>query len=329
MTEINEASPEYQQYVLRVAEQNAVKGIIEEPRIYFDTITLGDPYLEVNCHPGTFQNGEQFPVRITHITMALARLNDEDEEVDPLLLQKVGLRLKYHDQFYMNEYSDNPFAGSRKLFTTIPAWAQRPTASAPSISEATSVFAHRPFILSARDAMRVDVRLDEADSDDVFTVAVGMNGIGALSRRPYFLHGSIYVADTTKQTLSPANFKNDGSEPIIVTNTTISCGAEISSADPTGNIARITGVGFKQIGNGTGRSWVVGPTTDPLIMSDLAPAISLGNLTGRAVVHRLPGDGLLWAPGDGIQAFVQNQDPSGDLDGAKVNIALLGYIAVT
>ena len=66
----------------------------------------------------------------------------------------------------------------------------------------------------------------------------------------------------------------------------------------------------------------VGPT-------NLIPAQLLGVLSGRAVVHKLPGDGLIWEPGEGIAVEAQGLVGGGEvLNQSFLNIAALGYITV-
>lgn len=320
---------EYDQHVIRLAEANVTTGVVNEPRVFYDTVTLGNPFVEVDGHPNVFQNGEDFPVRVTHILAAMARLDAEGEPTSPAEIQRVGMQLKFHDQYYMNPYAVNPFNNtSRQLMTPLPAWALNPVAASDIISFGTSAWRfQRPFILSARDSIRVDVQVDGIGSGDVFPVTVSFNGIGAKSRVPYFLTGTIYVNTAQRQTISTENYQNDGSEPIIVTSMTPHCGASLDEADPTGDISRVS-IGVRQIGNGTNQSWVTGPTNDPPLVADLVPAQVLGQLSGRAIVHRVPGDGILWAPGEGIQLRLQNLNPSGGV-GNRVVVGMLGYVAVT
>ena len=286
---------EYQQYLLRLQESNVLDGVKNEPRVFYDTITLGEPLIEVNGHPDVFRNGEDFPVRITHALMAMARLDAAGDAVNPRQIQRVGLRLKFHDQYYMNMYSANPIFGSqRQTFVPATSWALDPTAASDIVSFGASAWQfQRPFVLSVRDTMRIDVQLDEAPVSAV-PVTVSLTGIGMLSRRPYFFTGGVLVADALRHAISTENYINDGTEPVLITNTTVNCGADVVDADPTGDSSRVS-VGFRQIGNGTNAAWVQGPINDPPIVPDLVPAVVLGQQSGRAVVHRFPGHGLLWA----------------------------------
>lgn len=324
---------EYQQYLIKLQESNVLDGVTNEPRVFYDTIEAGLPLVEVGGHPEVFHNGEDFPIRITHILMAMKRLATIDDEVvvvDPRTIQRMGLRLKFHDQFYMNKYASNPIAGSqRQVFVPAPAWALNPTSAGEIVSNGTSAWQfQRPFILSVRDTIRVDVQLDAAPTEEEigFHVTVSFTGKGVLSARPYFFAGMISVTDALRQTIDTESFRNDGSEPVMITNMTASIAGAQGVADPTGDISRLN-IGVRQIGNGTNASWVSGPVNTPGLVPDLAPAIVLGQQSGRALVHRFPGAGLLWAPGEGIYPEIQSLAAEGV--GTSMHIGLLGYISVT
>jgi hypothetical protein len=332
----DESQYEYQQYLLKLQESNVLDGVTNEPRLYFDTIQLGLPLVEVTGHPDVFRNGEDFPVRITHVLMALDRLASDPQQspVPPNLIQRVGVRLKFHDQYYMAPYSAAPFLQgvapgiARQVFVTAPAWSLNSVSAADIVSDGASAWQFmRPFVLSVRDTLRVDVKLDAA-AEGAVPVTVSFTGIGMLSRKPFFFSGSILLHDAIRATISTENYQNDGTEPVLITNMTVNCAGDLISADPTGDISRVS-VGVRQIGNGTNASWMRGPINDPPIVPDLVPATLLGQQSGRAIVHRLPGNGLLWAPGEGIVAQVQNLDIVDVLFvSAKINIGLLGYISV-
>jgi len=321
----------YQQYLIRLQESNVLDGITNEPRVFYDTIPLGLPFVEEPSHPGTFRNGEDFPIRLTHMTMAMKRIatfQGQPVAIDPRTIQRVGVRLKFHDQYYMNRYAANPInpAIERQLFVPATSWALDSVAPPELLAAGTAAWEfQRPFILSVRDTLRVDVQLDEAPgAATAYPVAATFTGIGVLSKRPYFFSGQIFVTDAQRATIDTDNFRNDGSEPVMVTNMTVSVSASLLDPNPTGNVNRVS-IGVRQIGNGTNSAWVAGPVNEPDISPDLVPAILLGQQSGNALVHRFPGHGLLWAPGEGISVEVQSQviDVTG-----PVQIGLLGYISV-
>jgi hypothetical protein len=113
----------------------------------------------------------------------------------------------------------------------------------------------------------------------------------------------------------------------MITNMTVNLNGGAGDPNQVGDISRLS-VGIRQIGNGTNAAWVAGPVNDPDLVPDMVPAVLLGQQSGRAIVHRFPGHGLLWAPGEGITAEIQNQLIGDDAFGASMHIGLLGYIAV-
>jgi hypothetical protein len=65
----------YLDHVISLGQGMIRNGIINEPRLYFDEITPNaDQNVIVAGQPETFYNGEQFPVRITHMTASVRYL---------------------------------------------------------------------------------------------------------------------------------------------------------------------------------------------------------------------------------------------------------------
>jgi hypothetical protein len=54
--------------------------------------------------------------------------------------------------------------------------------------------------------------------------------------------------------------------------------------------------------------------------------VLLGYGAGRSIVHRFPGEGLLWEPGEGITLDMQALDDS--VEGYTVGLSLYGYVSV-
>jgi hypothetical protein len=337
-------SYDYQQYMIKLAESNVLDGVTNEPRAFFDTITTTLPFVEVNGHAECFRNGEDFPIRITHCLLALKRLRVDinqspiDPEillpVDPRVIQRAGVRLKFHDQYYMNKYASNPILGApggplpRQVFVAAPAWSMNPSAAADIISHGNSAWQfQRPFILSVRDTLRVDLQLDQTPdpTEQAFLATVSFTGKGVMTNEPRFFSGQLLMFNGLRFTLDTEGFKNDGSEPVMITNMSVNISGALSDPDPTGDISRLS-IGVRQIGNGTNASWFSGPVNTPDIVPDMIPAVLLGQQSGRAIVHRFPGNGLIWEPGEGITAEAQNLF-SNDT-GFGVHIGLLGYISV-
>lgn len=303
-------------HIVKLAAKNLDRGVIEEPRYFFDLITLQPNGLISKDDPSVFLNGEEFPVRITHVGFAIRpTLGEVPIGIDERLLQRCAVRLVFHDQYYQS-----------RDFAPCPLWANKVT-SAPQIlgrSSVTHVF-DRPVILSARDSIRVEVAL-EAIPETAQRASVGFHGVGLQSQRPYFLHSYRDLANTTPTTLPTADFRNDGAEPIALTQVVVQLAAPTTDPSGVGNVQGMR-VAFRQLGNGTGRDWVVYPTIQatgtPLPQ---IPAHFLGFTQGRSVVHKLPGEGMLFEPNEGITVEAIGLDSSAD--NLQLGITLAGYIAL-
>lgn len=325
MTEPNhmpvKGDPDYADYVIQLARDGVLrKGVINEPRVFWDEIEMNGTDAIQFGSPGVFNNGEQFPIRLTRIVATTRFFDDQAQpQVDnEINVQRIGLRMKFHDQFYMNPD-----------FIPIPAWGNVVTATPPTFNQSTSAWDFvangQPFVLSARDTMRVTVALENAPAvNETVPVAVTFTGIGALSKRPYLLQGRRDLADVNTTILSTVDFRNDGSEPIVITDMSVHCGPESGAVDPQGNLRRLR-LNVQQIGNGTGASWFVGPQIPVAI--PLMPAPLTGVTSGRSVVHQFPGDGVVWEPGEGItveaRGILQPQAFA-----SVLVLALSGYIMV-
>lgn len=313
--------PDYADYVIQLAQNGVLRdGILNEPRIFWDEIEQNGDNTTKFGNPGIFNNGEQFPIRLTRVIMTTRFFNDlEIPTVDTEInVQRIGLRLKFHDQYYMNP-----------AFVPVPAWGNVVTATPPTFNQSTAtwdlVANGQPFVLSARDTLTVRVQLENAPAPgQSVPVDMVITGIGMLSKRPYFLNGRRNLTDVNPINLSTVDFRNDGSEPIAITTVSISCGPESAAVDPQGNLRRLR-FNVQQVGNGTGAQWFVGPQI-PVAIPNM-PAPLLGVTSGRAVVHQFPGDGLIWEPGEGISVETQGVLPLQTFASVLV-IALAGYIMV-
>lgn len=316
--------------VILTANKNLADGVIEEPRIFFDEIALPSDGESVFGSADAFKNGEEYPIRIRYMTCAMRYVGQAASpiavDLDERLIQHVGLRFTFHGQDYM-----------RREFIRAPAWHDVPVAAGPALTQAQSTFRFdRPFILSSRDSMRVRVQLDVAPTtDNTRTFTVGFTGYGLDSRRPYFKAAELDIADVQLHELNTSLFRNDGDEPIVMTEMTVFVGAESLSQNPQGNV-RIGRLQINQLGNGTQAEWVQGPSTDTtglLAGPQLCPAVLFGTQAGRAIVHRWPPNvgepdgGLLWEPGEGIQLEVDF--PAAQPDFQVMAIALIGTIIVS
>lgn len=305
-------------YLVALASKNIREGIIEEPRVYYDTFVLQADQIETPSKPDIFINGEQFPVVITH--MAAAIRPDYTQAVpnptlDERYIQRMGLRLTFHDQYYQS-----------RDFVPLPLWLNKVVAAGDLVTEGTSAWTlDRPFVLSARDSMRVTVALEAPNDDlnDTRRATVSFTGTGMLSKRPYFLSQSVELSDTTPVVLPTQGFRNDGAEPVAITDMAVHLSGETNAASAQGDIRRVR-VNVRQIGNGTQADWMEGPTV-PAPLNE-CPASLLGVTSGRALIHRFPGKGLLWEPGEGVTMDAVALDPS--VVDFELGVALLGYISV-
>lgn len=318
------------QYRIQLAMQNPSKGIIEEPRLYFDTITLPTARFGeiIAGHQEVFRNGERFPVRITHMAFAMARLDGDAQPATQAetLIQRFGARLRFHDQFYMNNLATGQVPGVDGQITPIPVWGNKVVATAPATSFSTSTWGHQPWVYSSRDTLTVELRLDADPAEGAeVTVNVTFSGIGMQSARPYIFTGNLTLDSAGKTTIPPRFFANDGAEPVLITDTSINIGGPLNSIDATGDTRQVL-VNVRQVGNGTGANWVQGPLNDPTVPVGVAPAVLWGARSGRAVIHEFPGQGLIWEKGEGLELDMQMLVDTG-VD-SRVHAAMLGYIMV-
>jgi hypothetical protein len=311
---MDKQTEEYRAYLVKLAADNLCKGIIEEPRGYFDRLAMDTSLARTATFgtPNIFLNGEQFPVRILYMTASVAYLDQEgNADQNERLIQRIGLRMRHHDNFYM-----------RNEYVPLPLWSNCHTAASEVVTQGTSSYVfERPLVLSSRDALVVRAVLEDTPATAV-PVSVSFTGVGIYSKRPYFLFGEVFLSDETAAGLPVEQFRNDGAEPMLITDMTVNVGAPIGDADPTG-ISRRARISVHQNGNGTNALWFTSPGA---LLDEYAPAQLLGPSTGRAIVHRFPGDGLLWEPGEGLQVSAR---PLGvEFPDVSLDLGLLGYIAV-
>lgn len=310
--------------IIRTAKENICKGVIEEPRIFYDEISVPEDGTIGFGAADVFKNGEQYPVKIHWMTCAIGFLDDDGQPItDERLIQRVRLRFTFHGQDYM-----------RRAHVLAPVWHNRPAAAPDSVAFGqSSMRPELPWILSARDSLLVRARIDGGVSEGASrTAAFAITGVGLDTSRPYFKAAELDIDDALEHPFNPALFRNDGDEPILVTECAAHLSAESNSQSPQGDIRPLR-LAVRQQGNGTQADWVVGPPN----FSDLAPAVLFGTQAGRAVVHQWPPNeyggrgapGLYWEPGEGIQVEVRGPD-GGLNDGTPVRlvIALVGSLVV-
>lgn len=329
---------QYTEHLHRLAKKQLCKGVFYEPRIYYDQYNFGDDLDQTTgSDPGSYRNMEAYPVRITHLTMFM-RPELADDQTPPsgseLATQLYGLRIFGHDTAYMNSV----------FHAALPVWNNKVVSPNDVLVQGTSTwrFEH-PFILSSRDAMEVRGQLEltpSATSIDRASihgrnVTASLDGVGLQTGRPYKLGDTALINDTGGFLLDPDQFRNDGAEPIIVTDLEVVCGPTTSSSFATGDIQQLL-VSFRQLGNGTNARWDRGPAALDLAFPPIAggirmipycPASLYGLTTGRAIVHKLPGQGWLWEPGEGISMDVISYTSAARDE--TVVVAAAGYIVVS
>jgi len=304
--------------LVKLASGHLEKGIIHEPRAFFDVVELNPVGHETAGHSEVFSNGEQFPIRLTHLTATLGLYTQEVQQPtiqDELLIQRVGMKLLFHNQAYMNPE-----------FLPVPLWGNKVVATAPQVSFGTSGWHFDvPFVLSQRDSLVVSVQSVDENPPSAVVATVTFTGIGYVSGRPYILTGHRELLTGAETGLPTTSFRNDGGEPIIVTDMTTNLSSPIDDDSPVGD-GRGLLLNVRQAGNGTNAQWFQGvvSTTPPIpnMQSTL-----LGVTSGRAVVHEFPGDGLIWEPGEGID--LRAQGLTANPPDAFLHVALLGYITVS
>jgi hypothetical protein len=307
-------------WIVKTSKNFLADGVLYEPRVYTDSFLVqSDQGTNIVAgSPGVFVNGEQFPVVIKWMT-AFAIAEDDDPAVipDPRMIQRVGMRVRYHDQYYMS-----------RTFAPIPLWHNTQTSAPPYEAPSTSAWDFdMPVVLSARDSLQVSVEsaVAEAVTPTTVRVEVGFHGVGLLSQRPYFLQGTIDLTTNVPTTLSTSFFRNDGSEPIVLMGCVVSQTAVDGAVGVTLPLCSLS-LQFKQVGNGTNANWVQAPITQ----NGRVPGTLLGTKAGFAVVHELPDEGWRWNPGEGVEIDMQNLGlPTAELPTVvTMGVALIGYIAV-
>ena len=338
--------PSYNDLV-QFASRNQGEGVLVEPRFYFDfldfpTVATAAGQEIGNSDSDALKNGEQFPVRLTHLIFApLPAMTNEGAMKRPsqAAIQDTFFRVERYGEFYMNE----------RLIRG-PAWQNKVVA--PPTSMNNGIVTHRfaqPLVLSSRDSFKVE--LEQAFdfttvnfppytlSTDVFSpdattpvnITVQFTGLGFKSGRPYLYAGSarksgaIWVIDSSQ-------LQNTGNEPVIITEMTVMAslvgtftpGEEQTNAPQGTNLAdaRLFRIAVRQNGNGTQAWWFRGPVYPTAVHR--MPLCLLGTDVNNAVVHKFPGDGLTLEPGELLRVR-----GSSNTNTFPVAVAAAGYIMVT
>lgn len=327
---------EYEAYLVKMAEGNITDGVIYEPRAYSDMLPLLPLPQESFGHQEVFRNGEDFPVVITHMTASTTLFEQDGEtEQDERFIQQIGLYMKFHGQYYMNppqsfELNFGGVISNLQVAAPLPAWVNKNVATSEAISRGTTTWRFpRPFILSVRDSLRVEV-MTPYTPDGTRFVTVSFTGIGAISRQVYQFNGTALLIDNSSVIIDAEQYINDGAEPVLITDMIVVTQPESGQVNTVGD-ARAVFIAVRQIGNGTGASWFNGPLnftvpgTGVVLPDNQLGGINAGPTTGRAVVHEFP-RALIWEPGEGIDVIASSL--SANTTDSTLQIALLGYIAV-
>ncbi len=313
----SERERRYIDYLVELAAKNPTTGIVEEPRAYYDVIEILADSRPAYSTPGVFQNGERFPVVLTHMTAFVRPTFDESPPAgfNEEAIQKIAMRIQWDDTFYQSS-----------LFVDLPSWANVVNTDNPTLSRANVAFQlERPLILPSRDSLDIRVALEDPTVDGARRVALALEGTGLLSQRPYLFSASRDLTNTNVAQLDPEQFRNGGSEPVALTDLVAQVGAEAEDPIGRGDI-RYGAVNIRVIGNGTQADFFQGPAV-PALTLPYMPMALLGKTVGRAVCHRFPGDGLRVEPGNSFQVQLQGLDSS--VTGLDVALALHGTLFVT
>lgn len=353
--------------IVQFASRNRGEGTLIEPRFYHDVldflnVTGTGAYTAIvpNSDPDSYKNGEQFPVRITHMVVApqhaVVPTNEDGIQAiyEPASkAQQLLLRVERYGDYYMNEQ-----------FIRASAWHNVQSAQPYNLAAGSVV--HRffqPLVLSGRDSLRVDfdavfpgqtVFASAAPDAALFTtnsdgdaavvpdILVQVTGVGMRSGRPYLLAGPARPTTSGGQTIftvDPTLLQNIGNEPIALTRMTVVANVAFSQTDgavlgllPNAQMFRIQ---VRQQGNGTQAEWTRGPTYPTPITR--MPLALFGTELGDAIVHRFPGDGITLDPGEVIRVTGKNSvygpidydDPAPDLNPRQYSVGFAGYLMVT
>ncbi len=335
-------NPSTNELVTFLAAKNVFDGILFEPRLkvqLFDFSAV-DQVRPLASDDAVMINAEQYPVRITHI---VAAIRDQGPDIingassDERLVQRIGLRIRAHDTYYMNDQ-----------YVNLPLWATERVAASDVVTRSLSsmklsygkqkrdasggIAGRAGTFMGDRDAFEVKLALEypvDEETEESITVQVAFHGVGAISRRPKHLTGEFTFLPkdgTATRTIPIESYRNDGTEPLEITNVTVQVSAPdgTASSNPVGNIRRVR-MSIRQDGNGTNQRW----TTTTAESVSLVPASLWGVNVGRAIIHELPKNdddypGWLWDPNQGLTLEVL-PNPSVR---CAVYVGLYGHIVV-
>lgn len=354
--------------LISFASKNRGDGVLIEPRFYFDTIDFTTapgadadtpPYslIAQNSDSAAYTNGEQFPVRLTH--MVVAPLHTPVGRSGSLIYQRPSgvqypwLRVERYSEYYMNEQ-----------FIRASAWHNVPSAQPYNLAAGTVTHKFfQPLVLSARDSLRIDfeavvpfpaplaippppgtnLRLAVVTQPESPAIVAQVTGVGMRSGRPYFYAAPARPTNPGSNgplvyTCDPGDLMNTGNEPVALVELTVNTnlvwttGGE-AAVESLVSDTRFFRVQIQQQGNGTQSKFCKGPTF-PTPMNRM-PLPLLGTHLGDAVVHRFPGDGITLEPGEVVRLTGQNQSYAAPTELSTTfvptlfGVAFAGYLMVT
>lgn len=316
-------------YYQRLAKFNVCDGIQVEPRLWWNEFVFeAGAGPRVYAPDNVFYNGDEYPVRITHILAAM-RPRQTDESPAPSVLQgderriqRYGLLVETHDTFYQNS-----------LHVPLPLWHNVCSAGMQAVAPGyASVRFQKTFPLAQRQSWVIEVQL-ETTPDEARTVGITFHGVGRISKRPYLFNGQINLSTTTSGNIDPFELRSQGGEPVDIWGMSLFCSAIEGANDAAGDIRQLR-VSIRSTGNGTQQNWESGPipAAGP---EPIAPAVLWGATTGRAIVHALPQTGpdvygWLVQPGQGFTLSLLNYDTTHQATIEEaVWLAFYGYVIIT
>lgn len=307
----------FDKYVKRLAERNKAEAEAQlfEPRAYWDEYAFDGSTQVVQGASDAFRNGERFPIRITHLTAAMRYSTDVNQTPvggDERLVQRYGLRVKSHGTYYQNQEH-----------TPLPLLHNVVNGASPVSTAAQSSWKlPKPVVIGNRDALEARVELIAIGDETTERVTVTFNGVGLYSRLPKRLVGTLEISDTDEHVIDANQLRNDGREPIEITEVVVHHAPSVDVTNPVGLVRKVRLRIRNPGGNGTGQWWVVGPAT---ATSQLVDAPLVGVTCGRAVIHKLPCDGWLLYPGEGFDTEMRSYVPTRI---ETVLLGALGYVIV-
>lgn len=314
-------TPERMQEIIDAAHEQLDTGVIYEPRGYpvifqngfgGPTAAPGQEFQPANDQP-YLTNGEQFPVKITHVV-----LGSTLPEVALEFVQRVGLRFRYHDNYF-----PNPF------FTPLPAWQNKPSALPLYLNRGTAVWTFdKPNILSAQDTLKVTMR--SVSADVAMTASVVFHGFGLFSRRPYMVAGTATLpASHQPVDVNAIVYRDDSSEPIALFQMVVTVKGTVSFQNPQsqGDLRGVE-IQVKQSGNSSRANWLQPiRSNDRQFATDQLPASLIGAHGGNQIVHKLD-EPWIWNPGEGFTASAMNIDLSEVSNAYVFGAMALGHIII-